>query len=79
MTVLDHSLDDDAKALIAHGETEGVVKRLSITLGWSRRQVFDHFAAFMENDDEAPLTPVAPIDLKPKRKRARKVLAEAHA
>jgi len=77
MTVLDHSLDDDAKAILAHRETDAHVKRLRITNGWTRQQVFEHMASYMENDEEAPLTPVAPIKFKKPRKRSRAL--EAHA
>ena len=72
MTIIDHSTDDDQKAMLAHRVTDAHVKALRIANGWTRAQVFEHLAAYMENDEEAPLTPVAPINLKPPRKRARR-------
>ncbi len=79
MTVLDHSLDDDAKAFLAHGETDAHVKRLRITNGWTRKEVFEHLASYMENDEEAPLTPVRAIDLAPRRRKRTRSLEASPA
>lgn len=75
-TILDHSLTDDEKALLAHKATDAHVKALRITNGWTRKQAFEHLASYMENDEEAPLTPVAPIKFKKRRPRR---AVEAHA
>lgn len=69
--------ENDRRDLAITAALDALACKIMRANKFSRQEVLSRFAAFAENDEEAPVTPVAPIDLKPPRKRARKAM-EAH-
>jgi hypothetical protein len=66
---------DDDRDLAITAAIDQLATRIARANNLPRKDVLERFVAFAENDEDAPVTPVAPIKLK-KRKRTQQ--AEAH-
>ncbi len=69
---------DDSRDLAITAAIDQLVTRIMRANNFTRKEALERLVAFAENDDEAPLTPVAPIKLS-KRRRSKAEATEARA